>query len=178
MRDLVVFDLDGTLIDHDSFARLVRDYILTSPQLAIMGVARKLGLVSRAGFAEAAHRRFRLTFADPAFLARLVEDIAAAARPDRLALVATWRARGATTVLLSASPHDYVQALGTQLGFDRAFGSTWVDGSYRHLHGVHKLEFLDREFPAGSWRRRFAMADQPSDLPLLSAFEQVEHVTS
>ncbi len=37
MRDLCVFDLDGTLIPYDSFGRLVRRNLAAHPQLACRG---------------------------------------------------------------------------------------------------------------------------------------------
>ena len=176
MKDLAVFDLDGTLIPSDSFDTLVRAHVLRLPALFAYAVARKTALMSHAGFAEAAHRCLSPALAETEFLTGFVDQTAAAVIAERLAAVGIWRRKGAATLLLSASPHDYVAPLGARLGFDFAVGSSWQRGTYRHLHGQSKLAYIERAFPASEWRRAFAMADSPSDEPLLAAFTEVERV--
>ncbi|MGX1786696.1 HAD-IB family phosphatase [Bosea sp. NPDC055332] len=176
MKDLCVFDLDGTLIAHDSFAELVRQNLTRDPLLLAAALLRRLRLLDRAGFATQAHRRLGRQFASRETVTALCARLQAAVIADRLALLDEWKARGATTVLLSASPNDYVEPLGRLLGFDHAFGSSFVGGAYQHLHGEGKLRFIDERFPAATWRRAFAIADHPSDDPLLARFEQVLRV--
>jgi HAD superfamily phosphoserine phosphatase-like hydrolase len=176
MKELAVFDLDGTLIADDSFRWLVRKSLFGRPALVALGGARRLGVLSRAGFAERAHRQLRTLLQEPARLSEIVETLAQSVLPDRIRHLQEWRTRGASTVLLSSSPHDYVAPLGRRLGFDRAIGSDWHHGLYRHLHGDAKRAFIEQEFPADLWRRAFAMADAPSDEAHLVLFEQAVRV--
>lgn len=170
MRDLCVFDLDGTLIAQDSFHLLVRSRIVAQPELALWAVARRLGIISRSTFAERAHQALA-SAVDPASNPSIVADIVSRILPERERLIRKWRDAGAYTVLLSASPENYVLAVGKVLGFDAAHGSHWRDGHYLHLYGENKRNFLDVHYPASSWTRKYSIADSSSDEALLSCFE-------
>ena len=170
MRDLCVFDLDGTLIAQDSFHQLVRSRIVAQPELALWAIARRLRVISRSTFAERAHRKLAGAV-DPTSNPSIVTDIVSRILPERGSLIRQWHDAGAYTVLLSASPENYVSAVGKELGFDAAHGSHWHDGRYLHLHGESKRSFLETHYPASSWNRKYAIADSPSDEALLSCFE-------
>lgn len=176
MKPLAVFDLDGTLIPGDSFGHLVRAQLATTPSLALRAIARRLSLISRSSFAESAHRSLVRQFSDRDALAQIVEDIAKAIDRERFAKVEEWQSRGAATLLLSASPGDYVVPLGQRLGFDFAAGSWWRDGKYNQLYGEAKCVYLNEYFPASDWQRAYAMADAESDRPLLAVFEHAHRV--
>jgi phosphoserine phosphatase len=171
MRDLCVFDLDGTLIPYDSFGRIVRGSLAAHPQLIAAGLARKAGVISRDGFARMAHRRLVCSL-DGDALKRIADGVAADTIPARRRLIGDWRGKGAFVVLMSASPHEYVKLAGMALGFDAAHGSEFRGADYLHLYGRKKLEFLDQHYPPEAWRRVFAIADSPSDSALLAAFEE------
>jgi phosphoserine phosphatase len=171
MRDLCVFDLDGTLIAYDSFGRIVRRNLVTDPLLLAAGLARKTGLLSRAGFARMAHRRL-ISSLDGAALQVIADEAVGDVIPARLRLAEDWRAKGAHVVLMSASPNEYVARIGAALGFDAAHGSVFQGADYLHLYGEAKLDFLGRHYPADAWRRAFAISDSDSDLALLAAFAQ------
>jgi HAD superfamily phosphoserine phosphatase-like hydrolase len=175
MRDLCVFDLDGTLIAHDSFGQLVKKYAFQRPSLLFAALARRSGMLSRGSFARIAHGRL-LDRLDPAANKRIVPDILSCVIGARRERIAEWRGKGGHLVLLSASPHEYVEAVGLALGFDESFGSHWENGGYLHLHGSAKRRFIDLRFPAGEWRRTYAIADSESDEELLSCFDAVERV--
>lgn len=175
MRDLCVFDLDGTLIAHDSFGRLVRNNLARHPQLILAGLARKAGLFSRAGFAAMAHRSL-ISRLDAAELQVIADDITANVIPARRKRIEDWRAQGAFLVLMSASPAEYVTLAGRALGFDAAYGSQLQNTGYLHLYGGMKLDFLTRHYPAGAWRRAYAISDSASDEVLLAEFEVAERV--
>lgn len=176
MKDLCVFDLDGTLIPFDSFAHLVRKNLWKNPTLLGVAMARRLGALDRAGFAERAQFALRATLGSSRQVNAMIEALVSAIVPERIALERHWRGRGATTVLLSASPAAYVVPLGSALGFDLSFGSCLKGGTFHHLHGEGKRAFVDEEFPASQWRRAFAMADHPSDEALLVCFDEVMRV--
>lgn len=175
MRNLCVFDLDGTLISHDSFGRIVRGKLAHHPTLALAGLARNCGLLSRANFARLAHGRL-ISGLESAALQAIAAEVAADVIAARRAVIEDWRAKSAHLVLMSASPHEYVARVGALLGFDAAHGSHFEGARYVHLHGRAKLAFLEQNYPSNVWTRAFAMADSDSDLELLAVFDQSELV--
>ena len=175
MKQLCVFDLDGTLIAHDSFGRLVRENMAARPSLLFAALARWSGMMSRAGFAEFAHQKLADAMTGEAG-EKIAAGVLSAIIPARRARIEEWRGKGAFLVLLSASPHEYVSAVGAALGFDAAHGSQLERGRYLHLHGAAKRSFIDARYPASEWRRAYAIADSDSDADLLSCFELIERV--
>ncbi|MBK8458556.1 MAG: haloacid dehalogenase-like hydrolase [Phyllobacteriaceae bacterium] len=171
MKALCVFDLDGTLIPGDSFAQIVKSRILRTPTLYLTVILRVLNLISGEKFAQHAHRAL-LASLDPDNNPALIDSIVSSVLVERAAMVLDWKEKGAHVVLLSASPQDYVGRVGSILGFDESFGSTWKDGRYLHLHGARKRDFIETRFPKERWRRSFAIADSQSDMALLSLFEE------
>lgn len=175
MKQLCVFDLDGTLIAHDSFGRIVRQNIMARPLLAFAALARRARLLSRARFAAIAHQTLADRLTGGAAEATSAEVLSAVI-PARRARIEEWRGKGAFLVLLSASPHEYVSTVGAALGFDASHGSRFENGRYLHLHGEQKRLFIDACYPALEWERAFAIADSDSDAELLSCFEVSERV--
>jgi HAD superfamily phosphoserine phosphatase-like hydrolase len=175
MRDLCVFDLDGTLVAHDSFGEIVRSNLGSHPVLAAAAIARKAGVISRARFAAMAHQRL-VSPLSGVELRDIADEVVGKIIPVRRDVIENWRGKGAFLTLMSASPHEYVSMVGTALGFDGSYGSKFEGTRYRHLHGAEKLELLDREFPAAKWRRVFAMSDSDSDAALLAVFESSQMV--
>jgi len=171
MRDLAVFDLDGTLAPGDSFRSLAFQSSLRRPRILLLALGRRMGLLGRAQFAGELHRALHWRLSDPAFVSVLVDEIAGSVDEGRMAEATRWRERGAFTLLLSASPHEYVEPLARRLGFDAGHGSHWSGDRYVHLWGHGKLELIDVAYPAGAYRRAFAVSDAASDDELLAAFD-------
>lgn len=176
MKDLCVYDLDGTLIHYDSFGRLLRRMVARQPQLAILALARSARLLGRSQFAERAHRAIASELAKPEIIRSVTEEIDRTVAAGLREAISRWKAEGCHLVLVSASPQEYVRPVGERLGFNDAFGSRWIGQKYLHMHGCEKLRLLNSTFPASDWRRRFAVADRPSDLPFLAAFETSEYL--
>jgi phosphoserine phosphatase len=176
MKELCVFDLDGTLIAHDTFARLVKVNLFRKPSLLLTALKRRVGFINRAEFARKAEIALSDILNSQLCIDRICNCIQSEVIESRLALMREWKKRGATTILLSASPAAYVVPLGKKLGFDQSFGSTIFDGKFRHLHGNEKRRFVDQNFPTAYWKRAFAIADDVSDRSLLETFEKYEWV--
>jgi HAD superfamily phosphoserine phosphatase-like hydrolase len=171
MRELAVFDLDGTLTPGDSFRDLALRNSIHRPRILFLALARRVGLLDRKGFAGELHRVLRWRLSDPSFVSALVNDIAASVDAERIAEVRRWREQGVFTLLLSASPHEYIEPLARKLGFDAGLGSRWHGNKYLHVWGRGKLDLLNTAYPVDAYRRVFAIGDSSSDEELLSAFE-------
>lgn len=96
-------------------------------------------------------------------------------RLDGLSAIEAHKSKGATLILLSASPDIYVGELGKELGFDEVICTLveWdqdrITGklSGSNVRGEEKVKLLKeirRRFPN---RRIIAYADNQSDLPML-----------
>jgi len=139
-RRLVIFDLDGTLTQRDTFVPYVLRFCrkrpwlyLRLPALLPTAIAFALGRVDR-GHVKAALIRAVLggrTHAQiEAWTARYVPYVLdKQMRAEALAVLAQHRQSGDRLVLLSASPDLYVPALAARLGFDETHctGVRWVD---------------------------------------------------
>lgn len=173
MIRLNAVDLDGTLLRTDSFRLLLLRHLDT--RLVALAGARLLGGLDRAGFAAAASRHLAPVLADAAVMQRFALELESRLDPDVLAMARARGGPGAVTVVLSASPEEYVIPLAHRLGFE-GVGSGWRDGRYLHCYGERKRAVLRERFPPERYRYELAIADSRSDEPLLALFsEAVRH---
>lgn len=184
-----MFDLDRTLVRGSSLVDLGRALV----ERGVVGravVARHAvgaAVFARRGLAGSAVERVR----DQLLVAaagRPVQELSAVARevaPEIAARVypgARWllerhRDAGDFCVVLSASPHELVEAVASELGAHRGVGTRvevaggrltgHLDGPF--CHGPAKLERLCTELGPVDLARASAYGDSASDLPLLVA---------
>ncbi len=173
MIPLNAFDLDGTLLAGDSFRTLLRRHL--DLHLAGLAGARLLGALDRAAFAAAASRHLAPVLGDAAAMEGFAGELVAALDPAMLALARERARDGTVTVVLSASPEEYVIPLAQRLGFV-GVGSGWRDGRYVHCHGEAKRAALVSRYPPDRHRYQLAVADSASDESLLGLFaEAIRH---
>jgi phosphatidylglycerophosphatase C len=183
---LAVFDLDGTLVNSDTFLPFLVSYawrrrcwipLLTlSFWLALYAcrllsdrAAKERVLISFLRGQPRSHVSQHAEWFCEAWVRRRLQD-------EVLERLRKHQQAGDRVILLSASPDVYVTAIGRMLGIDEVVctevvGSelTW-DGSLRgeNCKGAHKVQRLAQYLeatspPTGSW----AYGDSSSDLPLL-----------
>lgn len=146
---VLVVDLDGTLIRSDMlyetfWASFARDW---QTPLAALGALFSGRAALKARMAD-------LSIPDPATLPY---------RPEVLALIKDWRARGGKTVLATAADTDVASSVATHLGlFDAVHAS---DGT-ENLKGPAKAALLDRLYGPGGY---VYVGDSQSDLPVWQA---------
>lgn len=143
-KGVLVVDLDGTLLRsdmlHESFwSAFGRDWRSPFSSFAALTSGR-------------ASLKRHLAVASAVEAATLPYDLKV------IAFVQEWRASGGRTALITASDHDFAQAIAAHLGiFDEVHGS---DGK-QNLKGERKGEFLEERFGA----KGFAyMGDATADL--------------
>lgn len=176
MKSLAVFDLDGTLLPFDSFRRLIARQALRNMRLQ-MAIASRFFCITQPGeFAERAHHLLRPYLRDEAFKQAWIDELVSFVDEDILKSVRYWQESGATVVLLSASPQEYVGPLGSKLGFDQAFGSYWAGEAYIHMSGAAKTMMISKWFPQSQWKWSYSVGDSDSDLDLLSHFQSHKRI--
>lgn len=170
---LIVTDLDGTLIPGDSLRALLVRQLREGPwrlSLFAWAAARAIGLASSARLMAAIVRSLR---ARPDY-AQFVRSLAAGIR-DRLdADLITdvqSQAPGATMVLCSASPADYVAPLARMLGWEAVCSSVEADGRVFRCHGGAKRDAILLRYPPTRYRYVLSVADSSADQPLQEMFE-------
>jgi phosphoserine phosphatase len=176
MKKIAVFDLDGTLISGDSFRLLIQRNLVTTPTLLVWLAGRASRFIGRKEFAEAAHRALLPSLASKDYRESFLSSLHHLIRQDVLDRARRFNDEGIVTVLLSASPHDYVHPFGASLGFQHSFGSTWESDLYSHLYGETKKTFLERHLPKDAWLWHYSAADSESDKALLAHFEIAEMI--
>jgi phosphoserine phosphatase len=174
MKRLSAIDLDGTLIAIDSLRALFLRHLDTG--LVLLALRRLLGLLDRAAFAAGVSRRLERVLADDEQMRRFVSELEADLDPVVLEMARARAAGGAVTVVVSASPEEYVSRLAARLGF-LGIGSHWSGGRYVHCHGERKLELLRRRFPPAEYLYDFAISDNRSDAAMLGAFREAIRYT-
>lgn len=178
---LLICDLDGTLIDGNSFRLLLRE--ATRPSgMRMLGLQATLDLhrvlarralrrIDRLGMKRLIHARLASV---PAEGRRLLADRVCLAmhkrvRPEVAAAVALARGWGFTTVLATAGLEEHANLLADALGFDHCLataepkaGQPWVELSGEAKQGA--VSALAEAIGAG--RPWVLLSDHPDDEPL------------
>lgn len=186
---LAIFDLDRTLIPGSSLVVLARQLGAAGlvDRWAVAGaIARNLAFRQRGASASTAERvcsdALGAAAGMPAReLALAVERsariIAGNVRPNIQRLVEHHLRRGDHLLLVSASPHQLVDAIARRTGFHAGIGTRVevldgvvtgrLDGPFCHAEG--KLARLRHEYGNLDLRNATAYSDAATDLPLLAA---------
>lgn len=186
---LAVFDLDRTLIAGSSLVRLGRALVGAGllPRRRLAGAAalearyrlvgagdtQVAGLQARALRAVAGLDRRDLT----PVIEAVAEDLVAEVTPGARYLVDQHLDAGDFCMLLSASPHELVEAIARRLGLHRGVGTRTATRGYRltgelegpSCYGSGKVEHLVSSLGRIDLTDARAYADSASDLPLLEA---------
>jgi HAD superfamily phosphoserine phosphatase-like hydrolase len=169
MTNLIVFDLDKTLLSIDSFSLLARENFNKS--IFFIAGMRKLKLLNRHQCAKSLHRYLLPVLQNQTIIQDFAERLVRTHLNEKVRkrLKTELAAPGNETIIISASPHEYVSIVGENLGC-RAFGSKFFEDKYLHLYGAKKVDFVKNEFPQNAFRYKYAVSDSESDLPLLRLF--------
>jgi phosphoserine phosphatase len=185
-RPLLLFDLDGTVIDVNSFPIWVKELLLARG--AHLGVAARLSVATRAAAALAvrkllrqSHARFKqrlqriwstVEAAAPAGHAAdaLVERLAGRVRPNLGTLLGEVASGGFDAVLTTAAAAEYAVPLASRLGF-RHVVATPAGGGVEATDNVGAVK-RDRTLAylrVQGWaaRPRILFTDHRDDLPLI-----------
>lgn len=190
---LAVYDMDKTIIGRASWTAWLMFYarteaparLLLAPLMLVPLAGFLLGALDRKGLKEATHRIMLGRAAPRAKVARAAGRFADSfgARqelPGALAAIERDRSEGYETLLATASPHSYVDALARRWGFDHvvATRNVWHGDSItpkilgENCYEMGKLRMLLAHLEARPERTRF-VSDHPSDLPVFLWADEV-----
>lgn len=184
---LAVFDLDRTLIEGSSLVHLGRELVRrgTIPPSLVARYGLTHLVFRQRGLSQARTERIvrsllgAVAGMEAAPLAAAARDVGAVvaeqAHPTARWLVDRHLAAGDLCVIVSASPHELVEAAAAALGIHRAIGTRLeavdgrctgrLDGPF--CYGAAKLAALKRELGPVDLANATAYADSGSDRPLL-----------
>ncbi|NLJ82028.1 MAG: haloacid dehalogenase-like hydrolase [Bacteroidales bacterium] len=169
MKNIVVADFDETLLPYDSENVYVYKQIRRGNiKILTWFLLRKLKIISYAKFVE--YLQNEMSKKDlTAFVNKLYADI----DQEVLNQVLSYKNEHSEMILLSASPHCYIEKVAEKINF-KGYGSTYYDGKFRQLYDVNKAIFIQEKYPKTDYRYTFSISDSETDLTLLKLFEKYE----
>lgn len=168
MKYLNVIDLDKTLITIDSFRYMVlkkMDFILL-----MLVFLRTLKIISRYKFTRAASKRLKKTLSNEKNLEKLTQHLITKVNKAVLERLRQQSTGDTVTVILSASPQEYVTKFAEHFGF-LGMGSRWEGEKFFHCYGANKKTYIEANFPKEDYIYNFAISDSKADNELLSLFK-------
>lgn len=163
MKKAAIIDLDGTLIDANSFTMYVKHILARHPQVAIWAALRKLRLLSHA----AAKQHILRSKVSETEIDRIVNLLVARVRPE----VASIAEKCDIRILATAAPAIYARPLGERLGFTHVLatetGGAENMGEEKCRRVTELLQALDAEASV-------IATDHEDDMPLLKAFPEAQ----
>ena len=106
------------------------------------------------------------------FVQTLVKDISY----ELIEKINQKKSKDTIVLILSASPDIYIKKIGKHLGWE-AVGSHFSDtGSFVHLWGNNKIDYLNIYYPLNDFEYSYSISDSIKDLALLKIFKEYELV--
>lgn len=183
--EVLVLDLDGTLIPYNSFHRWLADLVRRGvPGSPLRGRLTALAAVAGRGARVASHQRMKLSVMAAwrdlarqaperaqAQAANFADRLLADFRPELLGLVAEARRKGAPCLLATAAPEDYAAELNRSGLFDGILSSRIVKGILDENRYERKRDNVLAELSRRGWEGRAVVlaTDHRDDAPLCDA---------
>ena len=178
MKSVNVVDLDKTLINYDSFRRLIfRELKRPDFYLLLITAIRVFRLISSESYKRKVIIYFKQNFDTKYFEAYanfLFKDI----NNEIFNMVKKETSINTTNVLLSASPDFYVKFLAQKLSWVGKGSYFNENGKFIHMYGLNKKSWMEKNFDPKKYIYNFSISDSSSDDDLLSLFFKKTKVTS
>jgi len=171
MKKINVIDLDNTLIPFDSFDLYIFRYIPIIKFFIILAIIilRKLRLIGPSRFKQLiiTHYRKRKKYNEEMML--FAQYLYKKRNIEVMKLIESFRDENTITIIISASPKDYVQYFSNILDW-HCIASDMHDKEYIHMYGKKKSEILKQKYNPSKFEYNFAISDHISDIELLRLF--------
>ncbi|HSW54556.1 MAG TPA: haloacid dehalogenase-like hydrolase [Ignavibacteriaceae bacterium] len=172
-ENIVVVDLDNTLLNVDSFNLLLTVQLKKSfIKVMFLRVLRKLRILNPASYKYYVVRYIYNCLSN-AEKHSFVEKLSLHLNEDLFHEINSKYKNDCQIMILSASPDEYVKPFANKLGW-HGFGSYYDQllGKYFHLHSKGKREFILEHFPKDKFNYVYAISDSKTDLDLLKHFNK------
>lgn len=168
-KNLIVVDLDNTLVPFDTFKLLVLKNIF-NVNIIILLIIRRLRLMSALRF----KKNVIHILSDNNWLNKkmtnFVSEIISRIDKNIIEKVNKKTTRFDYIILCSASPDIYVKEIAKRLGW-QGFGSSLERDSLFHMFGINKIKFICEKFPTSKYFYKYSISNSLSDLELLKLFD-------
>jgi phosphoserine phosphatase len=177
MKNLIVVDLDKTLIPFDSFRKYTLLWLKQIPiKISTIILLRKLKLINQTQFKKRilslASKHHKFADLNLEIYRSITDNI----DEKLIENIKKKDSKPSVYLLLSASPDVYVSRIGKYLGWE-AKGSYFVAaGQFINLHGVQKIKYLQQDYPSENFNYHYAISDSDSDTQLLKLFNEYDRV--
>jgi glycosyltransferase involved in cell wall biosynthesis len=132
-------------------------------------ILRALKIISRKTFAQRVNKQLRDFLADDEERRKTVDFLLSKIDKDVLKQLQSNCDENTVTVILSASPEEYVRDFAKSLGYT-GIGSRWKGGSFFYCYGENKIKLLSENYPSSEYEYNFAVSDSSDDIELLNLF--------
>lgn len=177
MKNLIVIDLDKTLIPFDSFKKYLFGWVRHFPlKIPLLLLERKLRITKQYQFKTkilntvSTHPKFSILNRE------IAEFIIDNLSNEILNRVKEKSNEHSELLLLSASPNIYISLVGDYLGWNAKGSFFNSKGEFIHLYGSNKVEYVKRNFPKSDYSYYYAISDSDSDNDLLNLFKYSDKV--
>ena len=171
-KNIIVIDLDGTLIPFDSFRMLVLMNIFDL-RIILLIFIRILRLISNASFKykfiKILEKKDWEYKNSGIFIDKIIMQIDNAVMQK----IKSNSISDDDIILCSASPDIYVSKIASRLGW-RGYGSFDKEKNTKHLYGKNKKDFIIKNFPPEKYNYKYSISDSKSDKDLLNMFNSWE----
>lgn len=171
-KNLIVIDFDETLIPFDSFRKFVFLWLKYYPLTLLLLIAcRKLRLLSAADLKNRVVKKAKTNKKFNEINNHFVQYLYLNIDKKLLTKIESEKNNEETIMLLlSASPHEYINQVGAALGFTAQGSYADSNNEYQHFHGIQKTEFIKKNYPQDKYIYQYAISDSKSDLEMISMF--------
>lgn len=169
MQRLNVIDLDHTLLSIDSF----RCFILKHGGARVfMPLARRLlRRTDTAAFAREMCAALQDKLEDTALVGCFARSLRAKINRTVWERIQAEICPYDVTLLVSASPEEYVSEFAVLLGFAAGFGTRGRGEAFFHCRAGNKITCVQEAYPPEAYEYHFSISDSRDDLDLLRLFK-------
>lgn len=168
MKELYVYDFDGTLIEYDSFKKYIFFILLKSPiKISWLIFIRLLKCINRCELkkriVDIVNHNIKLQNSSKIFAKKISRNLKIDVNGDN------------QIVILTASPMCYMKYLSEFLDFKcTIIGSDYYNDVFIEMYGMTKKEFLLNKYSPEEYMYIYAASDSESDLIWMKLFNKYD----
>ena len=173
MKNLIVVDLDKTLIKKDSFSMFLLHWIKYYPlKLSLIILLRVFRIIGDTEFKRRVVHICKSNNNFDIFIENFTEKLDVLKNEFIYYKIMEIKDKDDLVLLLSASPKEYVEKFAEKLNWNGVGSYFDENGDFQNLKGHNKLKYLKKNYPQNIFNYKFAIGDSQSDLIHMKLFNQ------